>query len=61
MGRRVKPAQTAKSAGFEMTSPVPYRINETQSDMRGVKQGWYARDDKGKLTLGPAATTASSV
>ena len=44
-----------------MTSPVPYRINETQSDMRGVKQGWYAMDDKGKLTLGPAATTVSSV
>ncbi len=36
-----------------MSNPIPYRINEHQSDMRGVKEGWYAMDEEGKLTLGP--------
>jgi hypothetical protein len=36
-----------------MSNPVPYHINEDQSDMRGVKEGWYAMDESGKLTLGP--------
>ena len=36
-----------------MSNPIPYRINEVQSDMRGVKEGWYAMDKEGKLTLGP--------
>jgi hypothetical protein len=36
-----------------MSNPTPYRINEDQSDMRVVKEGWYAMDEKGKLTLGP--------
>jgi hypothetical protein len=50
---RHKLAQTAKSSGSEMFDPIPYRINEDQSDMRGVKEGWYAMDQEGKLTLGP--------
>ena len=36
-----------------MSNPIPYRINEDQSDMLGVKEGWYAMDEEGKLTLGP--------
>lgn len=28
-------------------------INETKSDMRGIKPGWYAMDDAGKLSSGP--------
>jgi hypothetical protein len=28
-------------------------INEDQSDMRGVKEGWYVMDKEGKLTSGP--------
>jgi len=36
-----------------MSNLVPYRINADQSDMRGVKEGWYAMDDDGKLILGP--------
>ena len=36
-----------------MSNPIPYRINEAQSDLRGVKEGWYAMDEDGKLTLGP--------
>jgi hypothetical protein len=36
-----------------MSHPIPYRINEAQSDLRGVKEGWYAMNAEGKLTLGP--------
>jgi hypothetical protein len=28
-------------------------INEHQSDMRGIKDGWYAIDDDGNLSSGP--------
>jgi hypothetical protein len=41
-----------------MSNPIPYRINEDQSDMRGVKEGWYAMDEEGKLTLGPFSSRA---
>jgi len=36
-----------------MSDPIPYRINEAQSDLRSIKEGWYAMDEDGKLTLGP--------
>jgi len=36
-----------------MSNPIPYRINEDQSDRRGVKEGWYVMDGEGKLTFGP--------
>jgi hypothetical protein len=32
---------------------VPYYINETKSDMRGIKTGWYAIEDDGELSSGP--------
>jgi hypothetical protein len=32
---------------------VPYYINENKSDIRGIKHGWYAIEDDGKLSLGP--------
>jgi hypothetical protein len=32
---------------------VPYYINEQQSDIRGIKRGWYAMDERGKLGSGP--------
>ena len=32
---------------------VPYYIGENRSDIRGIKQGWYAIEDDGKLSLGP--------
>jgi hypothetical protein len=32
---------------------IPHYINEHQSDIRSVKVGWYAMDNKGKLTSGP--------
>jgi hypothetical protein len=28
---------------------VPYYINEQQSDIRGIKRGWYTMDERGKL------------
>ena len=36
-----------------MIDPVPYHINERQSDLRGVKEGWYAIDEYGSLVFGP--------
>jgi len=32
---------------------VPHYINETKSDIRAIKSGWYAIDDGGKLSSGP--------
>ncbi len=31
----------------------PYYINELHSDLRGVKEGWYAIDERGRLLFGP--------
>jgi hypothetical protein len=28
-------------------------INELHSDLRGVKEGWYAIDERGRLLSGP--------
>ncbi len=36
-----------------MIDAVPHYINERQSDLRGVKEGWYAIDDHGGLLFGP--------
>ena len=35
------------------TMIVPHYVNENKSDIRGVKPGWYAMDDFGKLCSGP--------
>jgi len=32
---------------------VPFYVNENQSDMRGIKRGWYAMNDAGNLVSGP--------
>jgi hypothetical protein len=32
---------------------IPRYINEDQSDIRGIKPGWYAGDDDGNLSSGP--------
>jgi hypothetical protein len=32
---------------------VPHYINEVKSDLRGIKSGWYARDENGSLSAGP--------
>lgn len=36
-----------------MISCNPHYINERQSDLRAVKEGWYAMDEHGKLLVGP--------
>ena len=36
-----------------MTMIAPHYISENKSDMRGIKHGWYAADDDGKLCSGP--------
>lgn len=36
-----------------MSVYTPQYINERQSDMRGVKDGWYAMDGDGGLAFGP--------
>jgi hypothetical protein len=36
-----------------MTDSNPRYINELQSDLRGVKEGWYAIDERGNLSSGP--------
>ena len=35
------------------TMTVLHYISENQSDMRGIKHGWYAIEDDGKLSSGP--------
>ena len=32
---------------------IPHYISEDRSEMRGIKPGWYAMDDAGKLSSGP--------
>jgi hypothetical protein len=36
-----------------MIESNPHYINERQSDLRAVKEGWYATDEHGNLLLGP--------
>ena len=36
-----------------MIEPNPHYINELQSDLRGIKEGWYAIDERGNLLSGP--------
>jgi hypothetical protein len=31
---------------------IPHYINEDQSDMRGIKRGWYAMEHDGDLSFG---------
>ncbi len=36
-----------------MNSSIPHQVNERESDMRAIKEGWYAMDGNGNLTFGP--------
>jgi hypothetical protein len=40
---------------------VPHYINENQSDMRGIKRGWYAIDGDGNLVSGPFSSREQCV
>lgn len=41
-----------------MNNPIPHYINERQSDMRGIKGGWYGMDHRGKVSSGPFSSRA---
>ena len=36
-----------------MNFRIPHQVNERESDMRAIKEGWYAMDENGKLSFGP--------
>jgi hypothetical protein len=38
---------------FQDINPAPHYINEHQSDIRGIKDGWYAMEKNGNLVSGP--------
>jgi hypothetical protein len=40
---------------------IPYYIDETKSDMRGIKAGWYAIEDDGELSSGPFSSLEECV
>ena len=39
---------------------IPHYINEDKSDIRGIKPGWYAMEDNGKLSSGPFSSRHES-
>ena len=44
-----------------MNFPTPHYINEHQSDMRGIKEGWYAIEHDGNLAFGPFSSRENCV
>jgi len=44
-----------------MNHPAPHYINEHQSDMRGIKDGWYAMEEDGNLVSGPFSSREDCV
>jgi hypothetical protein len=36
-----------------MNCRIPHRVNERESDLRAIKEGWYAMDENGNLSFGP--------
>ena len=40
---------------------VPHYIGEDNSDMRGIKTGWYAIEDDGNLSFGPFSSRQECV
>ena len=51
LGRRIPMSRVSWVSNEPMTDP--HYINEHHSDLRGVKEGWYAIDERGNLLLGP--------
>ncbi len=39
-----------------MNHSIAHRITEVQSEIRRIKEGWYAMDDHGHLGAGPFTT-----
>jgi hypothetical protein len=42
-----------------VVDPTPHYINERESDLRGVKEGWYVIDEHGNLLSGPFSNQQS--
>ena len=40
---------------------APHYIGENESDMRGIKHGWYAVEDDGNLSSGPFSSLEACV
>jgi hypothetical protein len=40
---------------------APHYVGENKSDMRGIKPGWYAAEDDGKLSSGPFSSLEECV
>ena len=40
---------------------VSHYINENESDMRGIKHGWYAIENDGNLSSGPFSSLEECV
>jgi hypothetical protein len=40
---------------------APHYIGENESDMRGIKLGWYAVEDDGKVSSGPFSSLEECV
>jgi hypothetical protein len=36
-----------------LTCHIPHHVSEDESDMRGVKDGWYVAGGNGRLVSGP--------
>jgi len=50
---KVMQERGASNASPSARMTVPYYVGEAQSDMRGIKHGWYAIEDDGDLSSGP--------
>jgi hypothetical protein len=40
---------------------TPHYVNTHQSDLRAIKDGWYAMDDDGNLVSGPFSSRKECV
>ena len=49
------------AAHWSTTVTAPHYISEDKSDMRGIKSGWYAIEDDGKLSAGPFSSLEECV
>lgn len=43
------------------TMTIPHHVNESESAIRGIKPGWYAMEDDGKLSSGPFSSREECV
>ena len=49
------------AAHWSTTVTAPHYISENESDMRGIKSGWYAIEGDGNISSGPFASRQECV